>query len=204
LKKQIEQLRKAGQMQQANQLEEQLAKLAAQTPQMRKLQELAQKLGQCSKCLRNGKPGDAAKAIAQMQSDLQGELKEMEMLDEAEKQLCQAKDQMGCCKCGGAGCEECQGPPGNGLGRGKGIGPGPEKKTNTALYDSRVKQKVGKGTAIVEGMTEGPNVKGDVQQQIQEQVESTKRGTTDPLTGRQMPRKHGEHAKEYFDGLRGN
>ncbi len=205
LKKRIEQLRKAGQTQQANQLEEQLAKLAAQMPQMRKLQDLASKLGQCSKCLRNGKPGDAAKAIAQMQADLQGQLKEMAMLDEADKELCQAKDQMGCCKCGGAGCEECQGPPGNGLGRGKGIGPRPEKKaTNTAFYDSRVKQKIGKGTAIVEGMTDGPNVKGDVQQQIQEQAESTKRGTTDPLSGRQMPRKHGEHAKEYFDGLRGN
>ena len=119
LKKRIEQLRQAGQMQQANQLEEQLAKLAAQMPQMQKLQDLAEKLGQCSKCLRNGKPGDAAKALAQMQADLQGQLKEMAMLNEAEKELCQAKDQMGCCKCGGAGCEECQGPPGNGLGRGK-------------------------------------------------------------------------------------
>jgi hypothetical protein len=204
LQKRIEQLRKAGQVQQANELEEQLAKLAAQMPQMRKLQELAEKLGQCSKCLRGGKPGDAAKALAQMQSDLQRQMKEMEMLDDAEKELCQAKDQMGCCQCGGVGCEECQGPPGNGLGRGKGIGPRPEKKTNTAFYDSKVKQKIGKGTAVVVGMTEGPNVKGDVQQQIQQQVESTKHGTTDPLSGRQMPRKHGEHAKEYFDGLRGN
>jgi hypothetical protein len=204
LQKRIAELRKAGQMQQANQLEEQLAKLAAQMPQMQKLQELAQKLGQCSKCLRNGKAGDAAKAMAQMQSDLQGQLKEMEMLDDAEKQLCQAKDQMGCCKCGGAGCAECQGPPGNGLGRGKGIGARPERKTKTAFYDSKVKPKIGKGSAVVVGMTDGPNVKGDVQQEIQAQVESTKHGTTDPLTGRRMPRKHGEHAKEYFDGLRGN
>ena len=74
------------------------------------------------------------------------------MLDDAEKELCQAKDQMNCCKCGGAGCEECQGPPGNGLGRGKGIGARPEKKTDTAMYDSQVKQKIGKGTAIVVGI----------------------------------------------------
>ena len=204
LQKRIQQLRQAGQMQQANQLEEQLAKLAVQMPQMKKLQELAEKLGQCSKCLKQGKPGDAARAIAQMQSDLQQQLDEMQMLDEAEKDLCQAKDQMNCCKCGGAGCEECLGPPGNGLGRGKGTGPRPEKKTDTAMYDSKVKPKIGKGTAVVTGMIEGPNVKGDVQQQIQEQVESAKHGTTDPLTGRHMPRKHGEHAKEYFDGLRGN
>jgi len=204
LQKRINELRKAGQMQQANQLEEQLAKLAAQMPQMQKLQDLAAKLGQCSKCLREGKAGDAAKALAQMQADMQGQLGEMEMLEDAEKQLAQAKDQMGCCKCGGAGCAECQGPPGNGLGRGKGIGARPEKKTATASYDSQVKQKLGQGTAVVVGVTDGENVKGDVRQQIQEQVESAKHGTTDPLTGRHMPRKHGEHAKEYFDGLRGN
>ena len=125
------------------------------------------------------------------------------MLDDAEKELCQAKCQMGC-KCGGAGCAECQGPPGDGLGRGKGIGARPEKKTKTAFYDSKVKPKLGNGTGVVEDMVDGPNVKGDVQQQIQSQVEAAKHGTTDPLTGRRMPRKVGEHAKEYFDGLRGN
>jgi len=126
------------------------------------------------------------------------------MLDDAEKQLAQAKDQMNCGNCGGAGCEDCEGPPGNGLGRGRGIGARPEKKTDTAFYDSKVKQKIGQGAASVVGVTDGQNVKGDVRQQIQEQVESARHGSTDPLTGRHMPRKHGEHAKEYFDGLRGN
>ena len=70
------------------------------------------------------------------------------------------------------------------------------------MYDSRVNQKVGRGSATVVGMVEGPNVKGNVQQQIQEQVESAQHGSTDPLTGRRIPRKLGEHAKEYFDGLR--
>jgi hypothetical protein len=204
LKKRADQLRQAGQMEQANQLEEQLAKLAQQMPQMQKLQDLAQKLGQCSKCLRDGKGADAAKALAQMQEALQGQLEEMKMLDDAEKELAQAKDQMNCGKCGGAGCEECQGPPGNGLGKGRGFGPRPENKTDTAMYDSKVKQKIGQGAASVVGMTDGENVKGDVRQQIQQQVESAKHGTTDPLTGRHMPRKHGEHAKEYFNGLRGN
>ena len=204
LRKRADQLRQAGQLDQANQLEEQLAKLMAQAPQMQKLQELAEKMGQCSKCLREGKAGGACKALADMQAAMQGQLDEMKMLDDADKQLAQAKDQMNCPNCGGAGCEECQGPPGNGLSRGRGIGPRPEKKTDTASYDSRVKQKIGQGAASVVGVTDGQTVKGDVRQQIQEQVESAKHGTTDPLTGRHMPRKHGEHAKEYFDGLRGN
>jgi len=204
LRQRAKQLRQAGQLDQANQLEEQLAKLMAQAPQMQKLQELAEKMGKCSKCLREGKAGGACQALADMQAAMQGQLDEMKMLDDADKQLAEAKDQMNCPNCGGAGCAECQGPPGNGLGRGRGIGPRPEKKTDTASYDSQVKQKIGQGAASVVGVTDGQNVKGDVRQQIQEQVESAKHGTTDPLSGRHMPRKHGEHAKEYFDGLRGN
>jgi hypothetical protein len=202
LKQRAKQLRDAGQMEQANQLEEQLAKLAQQAPQMQKLQDLAQKLAKCSKCLREGKDAAAAEALAQMKADMQQQLDEMKMLDDAEKELADAKGKMGC-GCGGEG-EEFNEKPGNGMGKGRGIGARPEKKTDTAMYDSKVKQKIGKGSASVVGVTDGVNVKGDVRQQIQEQVESAKHGATDPLTGRHMPKKHGEHAKDYFDSLRGN
>ena len=209
LQQRIKQLRQAGQTADANKLEEQLAKLQQLAPQMQNLQDMAKKLGQCSKCLRNGNGKGAAKALADMQAamnDMQKKLDEMEMLDDADLQLAQAKEQMNCPCCGGAGCKECQGI-GNGPMSGRGSpkraqGARPEKKTNTALYDSQVKQKVGRGTATVVDMVEGPNIRGDVRQQIQEQVESTEHGSTDPLTGRRMPRKLGEHAKEYFDGLR--
>ena len=112
--------------------------------------------------------------------NLQQQLDEMEMLDDAMQQLAQARERMACPKCGGAGCEECQGPPGDGLGRGRGKGARPERKTDTRFYDSQVKQKVGQGSAAVVDMVNGPNVKGDVRQQIQEQVDSTRRGATDP------------------------
>ena len=207
LKQRAKQLRQAGQVAEANKLEEQLQKLQEQAPQMQKIKQLADKLGQCSKCLRKGQCDAAAKALGQMQSQmksLQQQMDEMEMLDDAMQQLAQARERMACPKCGGAGCEECQGPPGDGLGRGRGKGARPEKKTNTRFYDSQVKQKVGQGSAAIVDMVNGPNVKGDVRQQIQEQVDSTRRGATDPLTGRHMPKKRGEHAKEYFDGLRGD
>jgi hypothetical protein len=205
LKQRANQLRQAGQVAEANKLEEQLDKMLQQAPQMEKMKEMAEKLGQCSKCLKQGKGDEAAKALDQMQAAMQKQqqqLDEMEMLDDAMQQLAQAREQMNCAKCGGGGCDQCQGKPGDGLGKGRGEGARPEKKTDTAFYDSQAKQKVGKGSAAVVDMVDGPNVKGNVREQIQEQVESAKRGSTDPLTGRRMPRKHGEHAKEYFDRIR--
>jgi hypothetical protein len=212
LKQRAKQLRQAGQTAEANKLEEQLQKLAEQAPQMQQMKQMANQLGQCAKCLQQGQAGQCAKGLGQMQQqmkDMQKQLDEMGMLDDAMQQLAQARERMACKKCGGAGCGECQGPPdgppGDGLGTGKGKGARPEKKTDTRSYDSQVKQKVGQGSAAVVDMVNGPNVKGDVRQQIQDQVKSaTSRGATDPLTGRRMPRKHGEHTKEYFDGLRGD
>jgi hypothetical protein len=206
LQQQAKQLRQAGQMAEAAKLEEQLQKLREQAPQMQQMKDMADKLGQCSKCLKKGQAQQAAKALQQMQAqmkNLQQKLDEMEMLDDAMQQLAQARERMGCKKCGGAGCAECQGNLEGPGGLGRGAGARPEKKTDTRFYDSRIKQKIGQGSAEVVDMVDGPNVKGDVRRQIQDQVDSARRGTTDPLTGRRMPKKHGEHAKEYFDGLRG-
>ncbi|MCE5266310.1 MAG: hypothetical protein LLG00_00285 [Planctomycetaceae bacterium] len=209
LQQRADRLRRAGQMAEANKLEEQLSKLRQQSPQMQQMKQLAQQCGNCSKCLKQGNQADAAKAMQQMQSSIDGlkrQLDEMQMLDDAMQQLAQAREQMTCKNCGGKGCSQCQGKMGDagqGLGEGRGAGARPERKTNTRFYDSQAKQKVGQGAAAVVDTVEGPNIRGDVHQQIQQQVESAERGATDPLSGRRMPKKRGEHAKEYFDELRG-
>jgi hypothetical protein len=125
------------------------------------------------------------------------------------EKMAEAKDKMNCQKCGGMGCKQCQGngdgdkdgPPGFGLGKGRGKGERPEAKTDTNSYDSHARQKVGQGSATVEGFVEGPNKKGDTQIQIQESVDSVRRGDTDPTTDRQIPKKYGEQVKEFFDGF---
>ncbi len=183
---------------------------------MQQLQDLAQKLGQCSKCMKQGKADEAVEQLAQMREEmkkLQRQLDEMEMLDDAMQQLAQAREQMGCQECGEGECDQAgrgkededDGPdrPGGGIGRERGRHPRVGKKIDARYYDSQVKQKVGPGAASVVDLVDGPNVKGNVQQQIQQQVDSARNGATDPLTGRRMPRKHGKHAKEYFDRLRG-
>jgi hypothetical protein len=137
----------------------------------------------------------------------------MEMLDDAMEQLSQARKQMTCGQCGGAGCEACQGGNGDGMGNGDGEGNGdgmgrgpgqgarPETKTDTAMYDARTRQKVGDGTADVT-FVHGNNTPGEATEAINIEYEETRKGSTDPLSGQRIPRKHRRHAREYFDRFR--
>ncbi len=204
LQKQIEQARQIGQHEQADELQKQLDRLREQLPQLEQVADLAQKLGQCSQCLKDGQLANAGEMLSQLQQglgELQEQLEELEMLDEAMDQLAQAREQMNCQNCGGMGCLECE-KPGFGLGRGRGQGDRPEAETDSNFYDTKPPLKVGPGAALVVGEVDGPNRKGDVRQAIEAQVESARQQEADPLTGQQMPRKHRQHAKEYFDRFR--
>jgi hypothetical protein len=132
--------------------------------------------------------------------DLQKQLDELDMLDEAMDQMAQCRN--GMCKGkgkGGAGKGEGEG---DGMGEGQGQGDRPEEKTDTAFRDSQVRQQVDKGSMTVAGYVDGPNKKGDVNEAIKQQMEAAKNQATDPLTGQRIPRKQRQHAKEYFDRLR--
>ncbi len=202
LQNRIGQLRQAGQLGEANKLQEQLDKLLQQAPQMQKLGELGEKLGQCAQCLREGQLQEATDALNQLQANLQQQLDEMEMLNDAMEQLRQARNQMNCPHCGGAGCQACQGLPQIGMGPGRGQGPRPEAEEDTDTYDSQVRQKPGKGAAVVTDLVDGPNVSGNTKEEIQQEFEAARRGDTEPLTDRNMPRKHRRHVTEYFDHFR--
>jgi hypothetical protein len=211
LQKKADEARKNGNKAEAEKLEEQIRQMQNQNKQMQQMKDMAKQLGQCAQCLKQGDCKKAGQAMAQAQQamgDLKKQLDEMEMLDEAMAKLDQAKDKMNCKNCGGAGCKFCQGEgdkdkkgrgPG-GLGRGE--GDRPEEKTDTNNFDSHVRQKIGKGSATVEGEVEGPNLKGDVLNHIQEDVDSVRRGNTDPITNRQIPKNYSEHVKEYNDAFR--
>ena len=210
LKKQIEDLKKKGQAQQAKELEEKLAQMQQQKSQMQLAKQMADQLGQCSKCMQKGDKAGAAAAMSKLQeqlADLQQQADEMAMLEDAMTELEMAKDSMNCKECNGEGCAACMGMgmgrrPGMGLGRGRGNGPRPEEKTDSKFYDTKVKQQTGKGAALVVDFVDGPNMKGQVQQEIKTQFESVKTEETDPLTGQQLPRAYREHTQKYFDTLR--
>jgi tetratricopeptide (TPR) repeat protein len=207
LRKQISQLHKSGQHGEADKLQQSLDKLLQQLPRIQQASDLARQLGQCSKCLREGKTGAACAALDSLRKQLAGlekESRELQLLDDAMEQLGQAKEQMNCQHCGGAGCPFCQGEPretdGGGLGRAWGTRP--ERRGYTSLYDSQVRQKLGPGSSTFSGWVEGPNVKGNVQQRIQQQIEAARQGAAEPITEEQMPREHRQHTQEYFDRLR--
>jgi hypothetical protein len=132
-------------------------------------------------------------------------LAEGEMLDQAVHEIADAKDGMACKNCGGEGCHACQGQEhrnGPGWGRGQGRGVPPDKEIDTSAYDTRVRQKVGRGAAVVTDLVAGPNARGRVQQQIREQWSGVAGEESDPLTDQPLPAEYREHAKKYFDTLR--
>ena len=216
LKKQIERAREKGDLAKAGELQQKLDQLQQQMPQMNRLQQLANQMGQVQQGLEQGDGQKAADALAQMAQQLdemQQEMDELEMLDAAMNQLEMAKDAMACKNCNGAGCELCQGgfgmagknfdgPPGMGMGEGRGKGPRPEERNATNSRDTQVRQKPGQGAAVFGGMVEGPNIKGQVEQAIKEEMESLGAEPADPLTIERLPRNRREHAEEYFNTLR--
>ncbi len=210
LKQQIEKANKAGDQQLAKNLQQQLKQLQQQQPQMNQLKDLANKFGQCAQSMKQGDTGQAQAALNQMAAELaqmQQEAAEMQMLDGALSEIDEAKSAM-------SGSGNC--PGGNELGQQKNAGisfsdhgkaegaegPRPEKAHDTKLYDTKVKQDVGKGSFVVNGLVQGPNAKGQVMEEIKGQVEAAKRESEDPLTGQRLPRQQRDHVQQYFDAFR--
>lgn len=209
LKQQAQQMRDAGRMAEANNIEKQLAKLMQQGPQMNKLGEMADQMAKCAQCMRDGQLQDAADALGKLQAgvkDLQQQLDEMEMLDDAMQQIAQAKDQMNCQECGGMGCKACMGEddkPGFGLGEGRGQGDRPENENKTSTYESHVKQELGPGAADVVDLVDGPTIKGQHADEIKQQFDTQERAVTDPPSGRRLPKAYQRQAREYFNRYQG-
>jgi DNA repair exonuclease SbcCD ATPase subunit len=198
LKQRIQQKRDAGKNAEADDLEKQLAAMQKQSQQMQQLQKLGEKMGQCAQCLQEGNTEQAKQAMDQLQADLkelQSQLDEMQMLDQAMDEIAMAKEMMNGGRMRGD-------RPGDGLGEGRGFGDRPEERTDVKFHDSSVKQKTGRGAAVVTGFAEGPNIKGQVEQQLKLEYEAAKSEQADPLAEQRLPRDYRDHAKKYFEALR--
>jgi hypothetical protein len=215
LKEQIEQQRKAGNVAEADKLQQQLDKLAEKSPQVEKLSRLAENLGRSSQCSNAAECKQAADALENLKGELAGmqkELDELETLDSAMDQLTQAKNSMTCKECEGEGCEACQGDMAkfsnrwreSKMARGGGIGAGEraERKNDTGFIDSQVKQNVGKGASVITGTADGPNRKGQVREEIKSEFSGAEQKAAEALSGQRLPHDYRDHAKKYFDSLR--
>lgn len=216
LKKQIEDQKKKGNLAEAGQLQQKLDELQKQQRQNQKLDQLAQQLAQAQQALQQGDKAAASQAMQQLVEQLeqmQKEGREGEMLQAAMDQLEMAKSAMDCAACQGEGCEKCQGAGntmsnrfsekfGNGMGAGRGVGPRPDEKNDVAFRDSQVKQKPSRGAMVVTGEADGPNIRGNVRQSIQEEMAAEASQPADPLVIEQLPKAQREHAEDYFNRLR--
>jgi hypothetical protein len=219
LQEQIQKQQQAGNLAEASRLQKQLDKLMQQDPQMQKLQEMANQLGQASAAMQKGDASAAQQSLSQLASELQSmeqDLQELEMLADALTQIDGAKSSMNCAQCNGAGCSACQGnmlgmgmgqlgstrPGGMGMGEGRGRGDRPEEQTDTGAYNSQVNAQPRGGRAVATGTLAGPNVSGDVRQDIKEAVSSARSSGADPLEGVHLPPEQREITRQYFDRFR--
>ena len=103
LQQKIDELRQNGQLAEADKLQQQLDQLSQQMPQMGQLGQMADQLQKCAQLLGDGQMEQAADALEGLQADLQQQLDEMELIEQAMQQLVDARDQMNCPQCGGQG-----------------------------------------------------------------------------------------------------
>ena len=55
---------------------------------------------------------------------------------------------------------------------------------------------------MVTGTADGPNRKGQVQEEIKSQFSNAQQQTAEALSGQRLPHDYRDHAKKYFDTLR--
>jgi hypothetical protein len=219
LAKRIEEQKKHGKLAEAGELQQKLEKMMRQEKQAKQLEQLAQQLAQAQQSMENGDQQAASQAMAQMmqqieqmQAEMDQNSAESQMLDMAMEQLEMSKDAMACENCEGEGCTECQGGMddgqmrrggGDGLGAAEGgYGSRPEERTDTAFRDSQVKQNTRRGAAVVTGEADGPTIRGDVREAMQEEVAAAAAAEDEALVIEQLPRTQRENAEDYFNRLR--
>ena len=223
LKKDIKKAQQQGDANKAAKLQAQLEEKEKQQRQMNKMKKMAQKMKECANCMKKGggKPGgkpadgekgeqgkaqqkaieDAAKGLedlAKEMEQMEEELKEMEALEDLEKDIEGAK--------GGMNGKEGDEPKWskNSKGKGKGAGEREREEDKTGKYKSRVKGKLQKGQTVVTGDADGNNITGRSTSEVREIVRKSINEKADPLENQVLPKSQREHAKEYFEKLRGN
>ena len=179
----------------------------------KELQELAQKLGECQKCLKEGddkkageKLGEASTLLKKLdnkgeQKDLQQKLKE---LQEVKKDLAKAADGNNKGNGGkdGKNNNRAQGP--NQGGQGAGERPqGADKKTGEEEVQSRSKQD-NKGEINVIDTVPGEGFKGPRKpSELKEDIRRASQDAPEALDRQRLPRSASEMTRGYFDKLRG-
>jgi hypothetical protein len=216
-KKQLEEAKKSGAINQ-EQFDQKMAALNDQAEDLKKLQQLADKLANAQQQMSQGDMQKAAQALGTTQEQLEqmaSEMAEMENLDMAMADLQAAKDGM----TGGEGLNQIgdrlggmngmgqgmgQGNNnGQGLGQGRGAGDRPIAPDSTSAYNTKVAQQLGKGKAIQEGFgPPGGQTIGESMIEAQAEMEAGGGVSAEALTNQKVPATIKKHVLGYFDEFR--
>ena len=108
-------------------------------------------------------------------------------------------------------CNGCQGQGGDkpkwqdwAKGGGRGGGLREKQETETGSYKSRVKGKLQAGETVVTGHADGKNITGKSISEAREITQSSMSKRSDPLENQKLPKAQRDHAREYFEKLRGD
>jgi hypothetical protein len=209
-RKQLEEAMKNGGLSK-QQFEQEMAKLDEQAKSLKQLQQMAQKLAQAQQQLQQGDTKKAAETLGmteQQVAEMARNMQELESLDSALADLQDAKNGLAGDGLNQLG-DELEGMGnrmgrrmGNGLGRGRGQGDRPEAPDNTATYQTKVKQQLGKGKAVANG-TAPPNtpIKGEATIDIQGEIAAATGEAANALTNQKVPRNIEKHIRGYFDQI---
>ncbi len=214
-KKQLEEARKKGIVSE-QQYQDQKQKLDEQSQGMKSLQSLAQKMSEAQQQMAAGesqKAADAMKAAESELRDMASNASELEALDGAMADLQEAKEsmtgegmnQLGKNLEGMSGMMDGGNRPGSGqgMGRGRGQGDRSEAPDKTASYDSKVKQQITKGKAVLGGFADPTRqVRGESVLEVQGTVEAAASTASEALTDQKIPKSLKKHVQSYFDQVR--
>ena len=144
--------------------------------------------------------GEQLEDLAKELEKMQQELEDMEALEDLEKAIGEAKGDMN-------GKDKDDGEPQwkkNAKGKGRGAGEREREEDKTGKYKSRVKGDLQKGQTVVTGDADGNNISGRSTSEVRDIVRKSMTDKADPLENQVLPKTQREHAKEYFEKLRGN
>jgi hypothetical protein len=90
----------------------------------------------------------------------------------------------------------------NATGRGRGQGDRPEAPDDTATYQAKVPNQIGKGKAVLQGFTTpGKTVKGNVKIDIQAELDAAAGEYANALSNQKIPKNVEKHIRSYYDQL---
>ena len=229
LKDKIKKATEQGDLEKAAKLQQKLEKKQQQDQQMKKMKKMAEKLQNCADCMKQGngqpkqgqpgqKPGqqqgnqpsdaqmqDAMEALEDMEGmmkDLEGDMDELQDLEDVMKDLQQAKNDCNGCEGGQPGKEPGWQDWAKGEGRGGGLRD--KAETDTGTFKSRVKGRLQRGETVVTGNADGKNITGKSISEVREIAKSSMQKRSDPLENQKLPKSQREHARQYFENLRGD